>query len=161
MGKIETEKTEIRLLGLDGIGQLKSLYGDFFAYNAKLQPKYYKESVISEEYPKSVILSKEDDIFVAVRDGIIVGFIHVQENKTPPYDSYVPYRYAEIIELFVAGEFRKLGIGAKLFDAVKVWSKGRGLAYIEAMVLAEAEGEIMFYEKKEFKKRAHIIRCEL
>jgi len=151
---------EIRLATFNDIEELCLLYRAFFAYNAKMQPKYYKEGEIIEDYPKSVILSKEEDIFVAVNDNVIIGFIHIQENETPPYESYVSYKYAEIIEFFIAEEFRKQGIGSKLFNSVKEWSKKRGGSYIEAMVLTNARGEIKFYEKKAFKTKMHIMRYE-
>jgi len=152
---------QIRLAKLKDIEQLCALYKEFFAHNAKAQPKYYKEGEIVVEYPKGVIESEDEDIFVAICENTLVGFIHIQENKTPPYDSYVPCKYAEIIELFVAEPFRKQSIGLQFMAAVKKWSKERGLAYIEAMVLSNLGGEISFYEKEIFDIKAHIMRCDL
>jgi len=151
----------IRKAAFEDVKQLQALYIDFFAYNSQMQPKYYKEAEVTEEYPKSVITSDKEAIFVAEADGNAVGFIHMQENHTPPYKSFVPHKYAEIIEFFVAAEFRRQGIGLKLFNAARIWSKGRKLDYIEAMVLANAKGEIQFYEKEGFRTKAHIMRHEL
>jgi len=159
MGKIN--HVQIRLAELSDIGQLQKLYTDFFAYNARLQPKYYKNGTVAEEYPKSVISSEGEDIFVAADNDRIVGFIHIQQHQTPPYMSYVPYKYAEIIEFFVAAEYRRHGVGSKLFDFVRMWGNERELAYIEAMVLADAKGEMQFYNQKAFDTKAHIMRCDL
>ena len=46
---------EIRLATLNDIEQIRLLNHEFWVYNARLQPEYYKDAEESGAYPKSVI----------------------------------------------------------------------------------------------------------
>lgn len=151
----------IRLATLNDIESICRLYNEFFAYNAGLQPEYYKAGTESGEYPKSSITNESSDIFVAAENGIIVGFIHIKESQTSPFDAIVPHKYAEVIDLIVTASYRKMGIGSMLMDAAKQWSKAKNLDYIELFVLLEATDEILFYKHKGFKTVSHTMRCIL
>ena len=152
---------EIRVAGLNDIEKICELYNEFFAYNADLQPEYYKAGKESGGYPKSVIESETADLFVAADNYNVVGFIHVREMQTPPYGSIIEHRYAEVVDLIVTAQYRRQGIGSSLMDAVKEWSRTRYLDYIELFVLAEASGEIQFYEHEDFKTVSHTMRSTL
>lgn len=152
---------EIRLATLNDINPICGLYDEFFAYNAGLQPKYYKAAKEGGEYPKSVIASEDSDIFIAVSDGAVAGLIHVKEARTPPYDAIAPHKYAEIIDFIVTASCRRKGIGSALMDAAKQWSRARNLDYIELFVLSEAEGEFLFYKREGFVTVSHTMKCAL
>ena len=152
---------EIRLATLDDIDPICQLYNEFFAHNAGLQPQYYCAAKESGEYPKGTITSDSSDIFLAVESGIAVGFIHVREAQTPPFDSVAPHKYAEIVDFFVTAAHRKKGIGSALLDAAKRWSKAQNLDYIELFVLAGAEDEYRFYRHRDFATVSHTLRYSL
>lgn len=152
---------DIRLATLNDIEQICQLYNEFFDYNAELQPEYYKAVKESGGYPKSVIENEESDIFLAVENDTVIGFIHVREAQTPPFDSIVPHKYAEVIDLIVTALCRKKGIGAKLMNAAKQWGKTRNLDYIELFVLSDAKGEFLFYKHEGFDTVSHTMRCPL
>jgi len=149
---------EIRLAELNDIEPICKLYNEFYAYNANFQPQYYNASIESGGYPKSTIESESADIFVAVENDVIVGFIHVREAQTLPYPPIVQRRYAEVVDLIVTESQRRHGIGSALMDAAKDWSRTRDLDYIELFVLSEASGEIQFYERENFKTVSHTMR---
>ena len=152
---------EIRLADLSDIEQICQLYHEFWQYNAQRQPDYCSEATESGEYPKSVIESEHADIFVADADGALVGLINVRESKTLPYDAIVQHRYAEVIELHVKSECRRQGIGSKLIDAAKQWSKVRNLDYIELISLVNAEEANSFYDNENFITVSHVRRYTL
>ena len=152
---------EIRLATLGDIEPICRLYNEFFAYNAGLQPQYYRAVKESGEYPKSTITSDASDIFLAVENGAVIGFIHVREAQTPPFDSVAAHKYAEIIDFIVAAAHRKKGIGSALFDAAKQWSKARNLDYIELFVLSNAEDANRFYRRENFAAVSHTMRYSL
>ena len=152
---------EIRLATLDDIKPICGLYNEFFAYNARLQPQYCRAGKEKGAYPKATITSDNSDIFLAVEDGVAVGFIHVRQAQTPPFDSIVPHKYAEIIDFFVSAAHRKKGIGGELIDAAKRWSKARSLDYIELLVLSNAEDANRFYRRKDFATVSHTMRYPL
>lgn len=152
---------KIRLATLSDIEPICQLYIEFFAYNAGLQPKYYKAGNERGDYPKSVITEETSDILLAVENDIVVGSIHVKESETPPFDAFVQHKYAEVIDFIVTASHRRHGAGTMLMDAAKQWSKARSLDYIELFVLSDAKGEKLFYEKESFKTVSHTMRCSL
>ena len=152
---------EIRLATIEDIEGICLLYNEFFSYNAKLQGEYYKAVKESGTYPKSMIKSNSSDIFIATENNIVMGLIHVKETQTLPFDSVVPHKYCEIVDLIVTASQRKKGIGSMLMDAAKQWSKARNLDYIELFVLSNAESETLFYESKGFINVSHVMRYTL
>ena len=98
----------------------------------------------------SMITNNEEDIFLAVENSEVIGFIHVKEEFTLPYDSIIPHHYALIAELMVTSGHRKEGIGSKLMDTAKQWAVERNLDYLQLLVLAEAENQYQFYKNRDF-----------
>ena len=154
-------KVEIRIATMNDIEQICQLYTEFFAYNAKLQPKYCKEIKENGNYPKSIITDDKSDIIIAIENNTILGFVHIQEAETPPYDSVVQHKFAVIIDFIVTVLCREKGIGKKLMDEAKKWTKLRNLEYIELMVLNNAKEANSFYEKNGFVTVSHTMRYGL
>ena len=152
---------EVRLATLNDIEPICRLYHEFWQYNADLQPAYYKAGKEGGEYPRSTITGEESDLILAVDNETIVGFIHVKETRTPPFDAIVQHKYAEIIDFIVTAPCREKGIGSELMNAAKQWSKSRNLDYIELFVLSNAAKEFHFYENKDFVTVSHTMRCTL
>jgi len=141
---------EIRPAVQSDIEQICLLYNEFFAYNAKIDPVYCRAGKEAGEYPKSVIESESSDLIVATEGDKMLGFIHIKEGKTPPYDALMQNHYAQIIDFIVTEAFRKKGVGTKLMDAAKEWAKTRNLDYIELFALQGAVDERRFYERSGF-----------
>ena len=152
---------EIRLAALDDVEPICLLYNEFFEYNASLQPEYYKSGIERGGYPESVIKDAKSDIIVAVESGAIVGFIHIRQMHTPPFDSLVQHTYAEINDFITTAKYRRMGIGTELMNAAKQWAVERSLGYIELFVLSNAKNEVRFYEHNEFETVSHTMRCQL
>jgi len=141
---------EIRIANNNDIEQICLLYNEFFAYNAKIDPVYCRAGKETGEYPKSVVESTGSDLIVADDNGELLGFIHIREGKTPPYDALNQNHYAQIIDFIVTAAHRKRGIGVKLMEAAKQWAKDRKLDYIELFVLQGAVDEHRFYKQNDF-----------
>jgi len=152
---------EIRLAAHSDIDQVCRLYNEFFAYNAKIDPVYCKAGKEYGEYPKSVVESDSSDIIVASENDELIGFIHIKEGRTPPYDALMQNHYAQIIDFIVTQEHRKKGVGTKLMDAAKRWANERKLDYIELFVLQGAVSERRFYERSDFVTVMQTMRCML
>ena len=152
---------EIRLAIINDLEQICLLYNEFFAYNAEKDPVYCRAGKESGEYPKSVIESGGSDLIVADDYGDVIGFLHIKEAKTPPYDALRQNHYAQIIDFIVTASRRKQGVGTKLMEAAKQWAKKRGLDYIELFVLTGAVDERSFYRQSDFTTVMHTMRCML
>jgi len=149
---------ETRIATLNDIKALCPLLTEFFTYNAGLQPLYNSEAVEDGEYPKIIIEGDNSDFLIAVDNGAVVGFIHIEQMKTQPYNSVVQHNYAEIIAFMVTASHRAHGVGTKLLDAAKEWSKERNLDYIELISMINADDANLFYDKKGFKTVSYIRR---
>jgi len=138
-----------------------SCYNGFSNKSNNLQPEYCKAVKENGNYPKSVITDEKSDIIVAVENNNILGFIHIREDKTPPYASVVQHNFSVIIDFIVTVSSREKGGGAKLMDEAKKWTKIRKLEYIELFVLNNAIEVNRFYEKNDFDTVSHTMRCVL
>ncbi len=76
----------IRLATLDDINVVSALYCEFFAFHAGLQPEYSRVVKESGSYPMHIITSENEDLIIAEVDAAIVGFFHILEDKTPPFE---------------------------------------------------------------------------
>jgi len=152
---------EIRLATPGDIEALCPLLTEFFAYNAGLQPAYCRAQSGCGEYPKKMIENEDSDFLVAVECGAVLGFLHINQMKTPPHDSLVPHAYAEIMAFMVSAPRRGEGIGAMLIDAAKQWSRARNLDYIELFSLVNAEEAGRFYDHENFDTVGQIRRYPL
>jgi len=152
---------KIRVATQNDIAALCPLLTEFFAYNANLQPVYCNADIESGEYPKAIIESDDADFLIAEENGVVIGFIHINQAKTPPYGSIVPYNYAEIMAFMVTASFRQQGIGHTLIEAAKKWSVERKLDYIELISLVNAKEANQFYDKQGFVAMSHIRRYSL
>ncbi len=152
---------EIRLATPGDVPALSRLYEAFFACNAALQPEYYRAGQESGAYPQSVIEAANAELFVAAEAGELLGFLHIRQAHTPPYDAFVPHPYAEVVDLFVAALHRKKGLATKLMDAARQWARARSLDYMELLVLPGAEDAARFYEQGGFAVAARTMRLSL
>ena len=152
---------DVRVATLDDVDQLCSLFTEFFAYNALLQPEYCNACIERGEYPTTVINEDNADILVAVDDGVIIGYVHIRESKTLPYEPIVQHKFAEIIDFMVTDSRRQKGVGIKLMDAAKEWGINRNLDYIELFALSNAKEANAFYHKYGFEVTSSTMRYAL
>jgi len=137
------------------------LYEEFFAFHARLQPDYYNVASEHGKYPDYIINSEKDDLLIAEINGNIAGFAHVMEDKTDPYDCIKQYKFAVCVDLYTSPDYRKMGVGTALMNAIKEWAKKRGLAYVELKVLVENDNAIRLYEREGYSEVYHTMRCKL
>ena len=152
---------EVRLATLDDVKSLCHLFNEFFAYNARLQPEYCNAAIESGKYPEAVIKDENADILIAAENGAAIGFMHVAQSKTPPYDSIVQRGYLEVMGFMVTASCRRKSVGSKLMDAAKEWGKARRLDYIELVALSNAKEANAFYHNYGFEVKAHVMRHKL
>ena len=148
----------IRIAKTRDIVSISRLYDEFYKYNYSQQPYYCAEAKESGQYPQSVIDGTKGDIFVAEIDNMIIGFIHVEEDKTPPFPSVIQHRFTCIVDFYVMPEYRKRGIGKSLLEKAKEWSINRGLEYLELFVLEENEIGKSFYKQENFMTTSCVMR---
>ena len=151
----------IRLAAPDDARAISDLFTEFFAYNAEQQPEYYVAISEKGKYPGTVINSDNGDIIVAEISNVIVGFLHIEEEATPPYSSILPRKFACIVDFIVTQQYRGTGIGHLLLEEARCWAKARNLEYLELMVLENNAAGISFYEREHFVTVSRTMRLDV
>lgn len=152
---------EIKLATKNDIEKINKLYKELFYDMAKLQPEYLREAEQDVEFIKEIIESNKSDIFIAIKEENLIGFVLFREQETPPYNCFIKHRYVYVFDLIVSNIHRGKGIGSGLLRKVKEWGKIRNLDYVELNVLAENSGAIKLYEKNDFKNVLQTMRYRL
>lgn len=92
----------------------------------------------------SVLDSPDDQVFVAERDGTIVGYVYVALEPMSWKDLRGPAGYVH--DLAVAEEARRSGIGTKLMEAALGWLRERGAPrVILGTAAANARAQALFH----------------
>lgn len=151
----------IELAGINDLDDIKKLYGILFSDMSKLLPEYCRAATQDEDFLKTTIESDRDDILIAKENHQVLGFALVQQQNTPPFNCFVPHKYAYLMDIVVAPEQRGGGIGKQLIHAVKSWAKARKMEYIELGVLTQNETAIKLYESMEFVECRKTMRAKV
>lgn len=81
-----------------------------------------------------------ENVFVAVIDDKVVGFIHVEK-----YELLYAASMANILGIAVSKDYRRRGIGKELLMASEEWAKGRGIVIMRLNSGASRKEAHMFY----------------
>lgn len=91
---------------------------------------------------KMVLSSCRDIIYVAVLDEKIVGYVHANDYNliyAPPMKN--------IMGIAVSGEYKKIGIGKALLNAVENWAKADGAKGVRLVSGATRKEAHEFYKR--------------
>ena len=98
-------------------------------------------------YEKSII---EDNrcVFVAFVDNKVIGYLEGEINDSG--SNRTLSKIAELNYMFVAEEYRGMGIGAKLYLAFIDWCKEKGVERLRTEASAKNTAAINFYRRNGF-----------
>lgn len=103
--------------------------------------------IAGEEYFKDLI--ENQIIYIALIDKEIVGYlagsIHVE-------NSYNTTSIAELDNMFILEEYRKYGIGTKLFNEYKEYCKKNKIEELKVTASSKNTNAIKFYQKNGFEE---------
>lgn len=151
----------IRTANLVDIEKILFLEEQVFQLHSKKRPDWIdcKKRPNNYDFIKNIIESNSGKIFIAEYENEIIGhcIISIREIKNHPM--FFDMKNIEIEDLCVDEKYRKKGVGKKLFEEVKMYSKEIGIKYIELSVWEFNKNAITFYENLGMKTR--IKRMEL
>jgi GNAT superfamily N-acetyltransferase len=113
----------------------------FHTPDGPVRPKGILRAAIGED---------DQDLLVAEMDGRIVGVAQVKIAERPKAPMFRPRNYAVLENMVVDAERRGAGVGKALFEAVKTWSRDRGLTHVQTICWAANEEALVFYQKAGF-----------
>ena len=123
---------------------------------------YYKPSYAYENFDAEVqswLEDKDTRVLVAEEDGKLIGYIRGVVEDAPTFASVK--RIGVVYDTFVAEEFRKKGIGKKLFAELLAWFREQGVKNVELNVDARNPAAIALWRKSGFKDYKLRMRLDL
>lgn len=114
----------------------------------EVMPDYFKPSNAEgqTDYLKEAIESQDSEVFKAVADGKIVGYLVLYVwDQDEKYFVYPEIGY--IGSVGVDEKYRRQGIGAQLMHFAENWCKSHNIGEIELDVFAFNEDAARFYER--------------
>ena len=92
-------------------------------------------------------MEDENSFFlVAEVDGKAAGMCNVKLKKAPVHPVVLPRRYAYIDDICILPDFRHMGVGKALYDALAERIRPMGIRKVELKVWAFNESAMGFYE---------------
>jgi hypothetical protein len=88
---------------------------------------------------------EREEVFVALEDNEICGFIHVERYNTLYSESL-----ANILGLAVSSKYRKKGIGRALIDRAEKWAMENGISVMRLNSGAERKEAHEFYRRLDY-----------
>jgi GNAT superfamily N-acetyltransferase len=101
-------------------------------------------------------LGRFSNVFVAEREGRLLGFILCRLKRLPAYMGGL--MVGEVSDVWVEAEARRFGVGAALVQAGLGWLRGQGVHSVEVQVLSGNEGSLRFFESLGFKLELRALR---
>ncbi|HAL62375.1 MAG TPA: N-acetyltransferase [Chloroflexi bacterium] len=101
----------------------------------------------TKEFISGIIANEDAVLFVAERDGEIIGLVYILVRETPDIPIMVPRRYAVIDDLIVRKDSRRFGVGRALVERAHRWAVDKQVTQVELNVWEFNQTAIAFYEK--------------
>jgi len=102
-----------------------------------------------EAYFKECITGEEKCAFVARLDDKIVGYLVGRTHKDKVFHRILPL-LAGLDNMLVLEEYRGKGIGTRLYQSFKDWSKSKGIGKIQVLASIQNTDGINFYHQNGF-----------
>ena len=150
----------IRRADLEDIKRLQPLYDGQLRYMAVCQPRQYRAVRTEREFMEHEIMAEDGCVLIAEEHGAVLGFASVSMEECGEKAYRVPQRYAELGNIYVREESRRMGVGTALFQAAWDWARAGGAASLRLMTLAENTRAQTFYESMGMRFSQHIYILE-
>lgn len=119
-------------------------------HHAGLDPSFYRipdlDDVVSHY---SDVLSEGNTdtsaCFVADSDGEIAGLVEVRITDRPGSHSMLCPRVMATVDIVVAPDHRRRGVGSALMQHAEVWARDQGADYLMLDMLRANESALAFY----------------
>lgn len=109
----------------------------------------------------AVLASEASVVLVAALRRDVIGFVRAEQIIAAPGRLRGPLRYVMVHEIVVAEEARGQGIGQKLMQAVRAWTKQHGISSLELNVFSANKAADKFYRHQGFVEHSARLRLDL
>lgn len=108
---------------------LCDVFAEVDALHRKALPHVFREPdgpARTREYISGLIASEDVSLFVAEREGQIIGLVQTFIQQAPDIPIMVARQYAMIGDLVVRKRFRRSGVGQSLVERAHQWALDKG-----------------------------------
>ena len=137
---------------------LSAILAEVDAMHSEALPRIFvtpEEPARSKEYFSDTITDENTALFIAEKDGQVIGLIsiHIRESISIPI--MVKRRYAYIDNNAVAKEFRGSTIGKELMKEAERWAIQKGVSELELNVWDFNQEAITFFQRLGYTMARH------
>ena len=143
----------IREANIMDIEKILELEKQVFEIHSKARPDWVKKFPLNYNYIKEIIEKNEGKIFVADIENKIIGHCIMKIRNIKNHPVMDDMINVEIDDMCIDQEYRRKGIGKKLFEEVEKYAKEIKAKNIELMVWEFNQEAKRFYEKLGMKTR--------
>jgi GNAT superfamily N-acetyltransferase len=111
-----------------------------------------------DEFVRTAVEGEEWVIWVAERDGRVIGHAYVAVVGMVPRPGRLARKWGYVSGLYVTPEERGHGAGSGLVQRAAEWAKEAGL---EVLLLAAEDGGVGLYQRAGFRRSADLLELEL
>lgn len=154
---------KIRMATLDDVSGIMPIFSEVVDYHASIDPEVYTDADMNafEQSVREQLTKDNWKIFVAEADEKIVGFLTLQMRSNRRKYGNVADVDGRIDCLAVGQQYRQMGIGTKLIEAMEDYLKEQGIAELRLTVSVHNPAAIKCYEKMGMKPYLYSMRKEL
>jgi diamine N-acetyltransferase len=137
----------------DDIDEIVKLYQQVDDYHINILPDIFKkcEDFRSRKQIEDWIENAAESAYIlALNNADLIGFLNIRKSAYPKIAVFQEKEFALIENCVVREGCRRHGIGKKLFEAARKWSKERGLNSIQLTVWNANKPALKFYENLGF-----------
>lgn len=153
----------IRKATVNDAAKLEELYAELEEDAVMYQPQHFVMSGegARSQFIKDMLKLDNQTMFVAVRDGEVVGFAHAVLIKAKAISCLKPETSLYLQDLVVTNSLRSKGIGSMLMDAVKEYGRNNNADFFRTQVFPQNTDGLRFYKRIGFKETMITIECDL
>ncbi|MGK0468973.1 GNAT family N-acetyltransferase [Clostridium sp.] len=153
----------IRNFSIDDFEGFNILMNQVHRLHMDSRPDFYRKTdePISKKDFLSIVHDSNTISILAEINYIIVGLCIISIKPISTNTSLVPRRVAYMEDLCVSQEYRKQGIGKRLFNEAKKCTLEFNVDCLELMVWAFNKNVIEFYENQGMETRSRIMEMKL
>ena len=149
----------IRIANIKDIKEIVSLEDQMYEIHSKARPDWYGKNQLNHDIIQMIIEGNNEKIFIAEDDNKIIGLCIITIHYIRNHHVFNDMTIIEIDDLIVDEQYRKTGIGKRLFEEVKIYGEKIEAKFIELMVWNFNKDVIEFYEHMGMKTKQ--IKMEL
>jgi len=152
----------VRRAGLRDVDDLLPLWEEMMRFHAALDPRLEVGSE-GASYMRGVfrewLRSEDCRVLVAEAEGQIVGYIVGRVADNPPI--FRLRTYGHISDICVSPEWRRQGVGRRLYRALREWFKEEGLSVVQLSAAHRNPTSLAFWRAMGFEEYLHHMWSEI